>query len=90
MSGMIQSEKLKCDCGSEQFLHVVTLLHSPTGGTTPQPFGYQCQQCHALVDIGHLVGRLKVKHAKAQIAELEAQIGSAPAPKVTEVAGAKK
>lgn len=103
MSGVLQSEKLKCDCGSEQFSPLVTLLHSPSGGTNPQPAGYQCQQCKGATDIGYLAKRLQAKHAKAKVAELEAQIAAAEAPKpavkdnvvvgaqhAIEVAGGKK
>jgi hypothetical protein len=76
MSGMIlQSEKLKCECGAEQFLSVVTLLYSPSGGTTPQPSGYKCVQCAALVDIGAMVKRLKHAHLRAQMQEIATELG---------------
>lgn len=72
---VIQHEELACDCGSTQFLAVTTLRHSLNGGTTSTPAGYQCQQCHAVVDIGYLVKRVKAKHLRQQMAQMAEELG---------------
>ena len=73
---------LKCECGSEQFLAVMHLRFKEGGGTTPQPSGYMCAQCHTIADAAYLIGRVTLARKRREVAELQeeiAQTATAPA-----------
>lgn len=66
--------KLKCECNSIYFTQVVYLITRQGGGTTESPAGYQCQQCHGMVDTRRLLDRLELERKKADLRALEEQV----------------
>ena len=69
--------KLRCDCNSIYFVQVVHIISRSGGGTTTEPAGYMCRQCSGDVDVGRLIHRLELERKKAELRQLEVEVGMA-------------
>ena len=74
--------ELKCDsCNSPRFVQVFHLRYKRDGGTTPQPCGWMCKECGALVDTGRLIRMAELQQKRQQAKELEAELAAEAPPK---------
>ena len=71
-----QWARLKCDCGSQDFMPKFYLITRQGGGTTQEPAGWVCRQCTADVDTRRLMDLLEVERKKAEVKELQEQIAA--------------
>lgn len=76
--------RLKCNaCGvSQRFVAVVHLITRQGGGTTGEPAGYQCAQCHGDVDMARMIQLNDLERKRAELKALQEQVGppSEPTP----------
>lgn len=73
-------KNLKCDCGSEQFIQMITLRIHPTGGSTQGPGGEKCGLCGKVVNRMDLLNKAKLEQKKAELKALQEEVGVTPKP----------
>lgn len=74
------TSRLRCMCGSPYFRPKVHLKVSPGGGTVPEPAGYTCRICDADADLGTLLRIREVERKKAELRDLQREVGAEKAP----------
>lgn len=69
-------ETLECpQCSGKEFVSVHNLQYQTGLGTSTRPVGYACLACQKVVDMAAAVSYAKAKELRAQIKDLEGQIG---------------
>ena len=70
----IGSGELTCECGSLQFMRVISLTWHRDGGTSEKPHGLRCQKCDKVSTTQEMIKRLQIKLKKEELESLEGSI----------------
>jgi len=71
--------KLLCDCGSDQFIQVVSLqYHEGQGTSPPRVEGFQCVSCKKKCRQDKMIKDLQLKKKKAEFEALRQEIEPEP------------
>jgi len=75
MASPTPSHNLKCHCGSAEFLKLTKFRWADGGGTVEEFGGWKCAQCLERADNAEMIQRARIEAKRAQIRELEGQVG---------------
>ena len=80
---------LKCNCCgvSTTFMRTMRVRWKQGGGLVEAPEGYQCQQCHGIVDAEVLVAQARQEEKLQEVREAEAELEATRRASVQRKAG---
>ena len=82
--GMNTWSNLVCPCGSEKFIHMMTLRWTNGSGTVTVPSLYRCAECHKDMDAAKLIAELTMRQKRKELEQLQEEMGiSEPKKAVT-------
>ena len=77
MTQMNTWSNLMCPCGSEKFIHMITLRWTNGSGTVTVPSSYRCAECHKDMDAAKLIAELTLRQKRKELEQLQEEVGHA-------------